>query len=72
MNPIYNEYITFLRDTTGESLLELKEGYFWLDNLIIKGFDKDGKIHKFYRVTITDNLEVSIKTPKNQRKIIKK
>ena len=64
MNPIYNEYITFLKDTTGENLYDLKEGYFWLDNLIIKGFDKNGQIHKFYRVNISDNLKVSIIIPK--------
>ena len=64
MNPIYNEYITFLKDVTGENLNNLKEGYFWLDNLIIKGFDKNGQIHKFYRVNISDDLKVSIKIPK--------
>lgn len=53
MNPIFNEYLTFLRDTSGKQLFELKEGYFWLDNQIIKGFDKQGNIHKFYRIKIS-------------------
>ena len=53
MNPIFNEYLTFLRDTSGKQLSELKEGYFWLDNQIIKGFDKQGNIHKFYRIKIS-------------------
>ncbi len=57
MNPIFNEYLTFLRDTTGEKLLDLKEGYFWLDRQIIKGFDKQGNIHKFYRINISNDLE---------------
>ena len=52
MNPIYDEYITFLRSTSGEKLPGLMEGYFWLDKQIIKGFDKYGNIHKFYRVVI--------------------
>ncbi len=57
MNPIYNEYIKFLRDTSGEKLPEFKEGYFWLDKQIIKGFDLQGQEHKFYRVKVSDNLE---------------
>ena len=59
MNPIFNEYITFLRDTSGESLPDLKEGYFWLDRQIVKGFDKQGNIHKFYRINISDSLKLS-------------
>lgn len=57
MNPIYNEYLTFLRDTTNQPLKDLKEGYFWLDRSIIKGFDKQGNEHKFYRVKIENSLE---------------
>lgn len=57
MNPIYNEYLTFLRDTTNQPLDDLTEGYFWLDKSIIKGFDKQGNEHKFYRIKIDDNLK---------------
>ena len=57
MNPIYNEYLAFLRDTTKQPLEDLKEGYFWLDKSIIKGFDKQGNEHKFYRVKIENSLE---------------
>ena len=57
MNPIYNEYLTFLRDTTKQPLEDLKEGYFWLDKSIIKGFDKQGNEHKFYRVKIENSLK---------------
>ena len=57
MNPIYNEYLTFLRDTNKQPLEDLKEGYFWLDKSIIKGFDKQGNEHKFYRVKIENSLE---------------
>ena len=57
MNPVYNEYIKFLRDTSGEELPCLKEGFFWLDKQIIKGFDCQLVEHKFYRVKVSDNLE---------------
>ena len=42
---------------SGEKLPEFKEGYFWLDKQIIKGFDLQGHEHKFYRVKVSDNLE---------------
>lgn len=64
MNPIFNEYITFLRQTSGMELPDLKEGYFWLDKSIIKGFDKDGKIHKLYRINVSDDMKLNITTPK--------
>ena len=57
MNPIYTEYIRFLRETTGQPLPNLKEGYFWLDRQIIKGFDLQGKVHKFYKIQIDSSLE---------------
>lgn len=60
MNPIFNEYITFLRDVTGNKLEDLKEGYFWLDNQIIKGFDFNGKIHKFYKIKVDSTMKYSI------------
>lgn len=64
MNPIFNEYITFLNDTSKTKVNDLKEGYFWLDKSIIKGFDKSGNIHKFYRVQISDDLSIDILKPK--------
>lgn len=57
MNPIYDGYIKFLRDMSGEELPDLKEGYFWLNRQIIKGFDKQGNIHKFYKVVVSNDLE---------------
>ena len=57
MNLIYKEYIKFLRDVTGKELADIKEGYFWLDRSIIKGFDKHGNEHKFYRIKIENTLE---------------
>lgn len=57
MNPIFKEYIEFLRNTSGEELPELREGYYWLDRQIIKGFDREGKTHKFFRVKVSDDLK---------------
>jgi 3''-phosphoadenosine 5''-phosphosulfate sulfotransferase (PAPS reductase)/FAD synthetase and related enzymes len=62
LNPIFKEYCKFLKDTVG---LELEEGYYWLDNQIIKAFDKQGNVHKLYRIVIDDNLTVSYKIPNN-------
>ena len=66
MNPIFDEYIQFLKDTSKTKVDDgLKEGYFWLDKSIIKGFDKDGNVHKFYRIKIEDDLSLDIVKPKN-------
>ena len=70
MNPIFKEYIQFLNDTTINKdkvpeLIQIKEGYFWLDKLIIKVFDKQGNIHKILKVNISDNLKhIKLTTPK--------
>lgn len=66
MNPIFKEYCKFLKDKTG---LELEEGYYWLDNSIIKVFDKQGNIHKLYRIVIGDDLSVTYRVPKGYSKI---
>lgn len=67
MNPVFKEYCKFLEDKTG---LVLEEGYYWLDNSIIKAFDKQGNIHKLYRIVIDDkDLSISYKIQKNYSKI---
>ena len=63
MNLIWKEYCKFLSDKTG---LELEEGYYWLDNQIIKVFDKQGNIHKLYRLKIENNLDMSYITYKKE------
>lgn len=60
MNPIFKEYCKFLEDKIG---LKLNEGYFWLDNQIIKAFDKQGNIHKLYRLKIENDLSMSYRVP---------
>ena len=47
-----------------KDLSDLKEGYFWLDNQIIKGFDKQGYVHKFYRINTSKALNLSVDVPK--------
>jgi 3'-phosphoadenosine 5'-phosphosulfate sulfotransferase (PAPS reductase)/FAD synthetase len=41
------------------------EGYYWLDNQIIKAFDKQGDLHKIMRLKIDDNLNIISKQYKN-------
>lgn len=66
MNPIFREYCEFLKDKVN---LELEEGYYWLDNSIIKAFDKQGNIHKLYRIVINDeDLSMTYKVPKGYSK----
>lgn len=66
MNPIFREYCEFLKDKVD---LELEEGYYWLDNSIIKAFDKQGNIHKLYRIVINDeDLSMTYKVPKGYSK----
>lgn len=67
MNPIFSEYCKFLKDKVN---LELEERYYWLDNRIIKAFDKQGNIHKLYRIVIDNkDLSVSYKVPKGYAKV---
>ena len=39
--------------------LQLEEGYYWIDNQIIKAFDKQGDIHKVYRLKTENNLNIT-------------
>lgn len=67
MNPVFSEYCKFLKDKVN---LDLEEGYYWLDNQIIKAFDKQGNIHKLYRIVIDNkDLSVSYKVPKGYSRV---
>jgi 3'-phosphoadenosine 5'-phosphosulfate sulfotransferase (PAPS reductase)/FAD synthetase len=63
LNPIYKEYIQFLKDKTNNSdkLKVLSEGYYWLDNQIIKAFDSNGILHKILKVNINNDLSIKLK-----------
>lgn len=63
MNLVFKEYLKFLEDKGIDILAhDLKEGYYWLDNQIIKAYDKQGNIHKVIRLAIDDTLNMTIKT----------
>lgn len=66
MNPVYGEYIKFLKDN-GLKEYELKEGYYWYDKSIIKAFDKEGNIYKILRICIDDNLNITFKRYENKK-----
>lgn len=66
MHPIFKEYGTFLKDKTG---LDIPEGYYWYDKSIIKAFDKDGNMHKIYRLKINDDLSMSYSIPKGYHSV---
>ena len=59
MQPIFKEYIQFLKDHDID--IELQEGYYWLDNQIIKAYDTKGNIHKIVRLKIDDSLNITYK-----------
>lgn len=63
MLPIFKEYIQFLKyKTNNDHKLEvLSEGYFWLDNQIIKAFDSNGNLHKVLKINISNDLSIIIK-----------
>jgi 3'-phosphoadenosine 5'-phosphosulfate sulfotransferase (PAPS reductase)/FAD synthetase len=56
--------MTINKDKVPE-LEQIREGYFWLDKLIIKAFDKQGNVHKILKVKISDNLRsIKLEKPK--------
>lgn len=61
MNLVYNEYIRFLNDKglKEQTNIELKEGYYWYDNSIIKAYDTEGNIHKIVKLKIDDDLNIT-------------
>lgn len=66
MLPVFKEYIQFLKDTINSNQLDfLTEGYYWVDNQIIKVFDKQGNLHKLFKLNIDTNLNIIVKPYKN-------
>lgn len=62
MNPVYNEYLEFLQEKgVNTEKYELKEGFYWLDRMIIKGFDKDGNTHKILRIKVDEDMNITSK-----------
>lgn len=65
MNPVYNEMIQFLSDKGIE--IGLKEGYYWIDRMFIKCFDKQGNIQKIARILIDNKLNVTYKVYEHKK-----
>ena len=68
MLPIFNEYIDYLRNNNID--LPLEEGKFWLDNVTIKAFDKEGKERKIYKILVDDDFNLSYKSYQLPQKVI--
>ena len=68
MLPVFNEYIQFLKDVTNndDELNVLSEGFYWVDNQIIKAFDNKGNLHKLLKINIAKDLNVTIKPYKKK------
>lgn len=47
---------------------DLKKGYYWLDRMIIRAFDKDGNKHKILRIYVDKDFNISFKTYKHKNK----
>lgn len=69
MLPIFDDYIKFIKDKCGLSLCANK---YWYDKSIIKGFTKDGKLHKLYRLKVNDDLSMEWVKPDSYENIDEK
>ena len=56
MTPVFKEYLSFLK--TRVDIKFLDEGYFWVDNQIIKGFDKMMTVKKIARLKVSDDNDL--------------
>jgi phosphoadenosine phosphosulfate reductase len=63
MQPIFSEYIAFLKDNGID--IGLREGYLWQNRLYIEGFDKNGKMQNFGRLHVDDDFKITYKQKKS-------
>lgn len=59
MNLVYGEFIDFLENKGLE--YDLQEGYYWLDRMIIRAFDRQGNEHKIIRIYVDDDFNITFK-----------
>lgn len=64
INPVYSEFIDFLKMNGLEE--DLKEGYYWLGRMIIRAFDKQGNQHKILRIYVDKDFNISFKKYKTK------
>lgn len=58
MTPVYNEYITFLKDNGIK--IDLREGYLWNDKTILKAYNKKGELVKICKIKVNDDLSLEL------------
>lgn len=62
MNLVFNSYLNFLKANGLKDIKVLKEGYFWLDRQIIKGFNKNtGELVKVLKIITKNDLSIEFK-----------
>lgn len=67
IQPIFKEYIQFLKDHNID--LPIEEGKYWLDNGLIKAFDKNtGDLYTLYKYKVFDDLSINITKHKEYNK----
>ena len=60
MQPIFNEYNSFLKDNNLD--FQVEEGMYWLDRQIIKAYDKNtGELRKLARIYVDEDLGLTLK-----------
>lgn len=64
MHPVFKEYRKMLHDF-GIDLSQYDTDKLWIDRMIIRGIDSDGKDRKICRLKVTDNLCYTYKFYKN-------
>lgn len=66
MQPIFPEYIQFLKDN-GCAVDWFQENTFWLDNNIVKAFRRGGQVVSLFRISVDDQLTVTMKKHKQNK-----
>lgn len=66
MQPIFPEYIQFLKSHNCD-VDWFHENTFWLDNNIVKAFRRGGQVVLLYRVSVDDNLHLTLTKHKQNK-----
>lgn len=66
MQPVFPEYIQFLKSHNCDTNW-FRENTFWLDNNIVKAFKRGGQIVSLYRVSVDDNLCLTLTKHKQNK-----
>ena len=67
LNPVCSEFIEFLEvKGLDNKVYNLKEGYYWLDRMIIRALDIEGNEHKIVRIHVDKDFEVTFSDYPNE------